>query len=280
MLWKTYSEVYGNRHTVVGDVRVMQNISSSGLKARDILVYLPPNYDLETRDYSVLYMHDGQNIFDDGTSYAGEWGVDQSAQVLAARGLPCIIVGIPNGGVARLDEYGPWEDERLKQHAASGQGGRALEYLAFLLGNVKPLVDSSFRTSRHKSQTGIAGSSMGGLVSLWAALEAKETFGFCAALSSSFWLGGKLEEFVASRVSPGLRIYQDVGGQESNVKAIQKSYISSNRKIRDLLKFQGYDLVYLEDAVGLHNEADWRRRFPAVLEWFLNPEKRPKLEHS
>ena len=176
----------------MGDVRVMQNVASSGLKARNILVYLQPNYEQETRDYPVLYMHDGQNIFDDLTSYAGEWGVDESAEGLAARGLKCIIVGIPNGGEARLDEYGPWEDERLRQHSAAGQGGRALEYLAFLLGNVKPLIDSSFRTSRLRSQTGISGSSMGGLVSLWAALEARETFGFCAALSSSFWLGGKL----------------------------------------------------------------------------------------
>ena len=278
MTWKSYKEVYGTKHTVVGDVRVMQNVSSSGLKPRNILVYLPPYYETATRDYPVLYMHDGQNIFDDVTSYAGEWGVDESAEALAARGLPCIIVGIPNGGEARLDEYGPWEDERLKQHAASGQGGRALEYLAFLLGNVKPLVDSSFRTSRLRSQTGISGSSMGGLVSLWAALEARETFGFCAALSSSFWLGGKLEEFVAARVSKDLRMYQDVGAKESNVKAVQKSYLASNRKIRDLLKAQDCDLVYLEDANGLHNEADWRRRFPAVLEWFLDPTVRPALK--
>ncbi len=224
-----------------------------------------------------MYMHDGQNIFDDVTAYAGEWGVDESAEILAVRGLPCIVVGIPNGGEARLDEYGPWESEHLKRHSATGQGGRALEYLAFLLGNVKPLVDSSFRTSRLKSQTGISGSSMGGLVSLWAALEARETFGFCAALSSSFWLGGKLEEFVADRVSPDLRIYLDVGGRESNVRAQQNAYLKSNRKMRDLLESQGYDLVYFEDANGIHNEADWKRRFPAALEWFLDPEVRPKV---
>ncbi len=277
MTWKPYEAVYGTKHTVVGDVRVWQDVSSSGLAARNILVYLPLNYDTQTRDYPVLYMHDGQNIFDDLTAYAGEWGVDESAESLAAKGLPCIVVGIPNGGEARLDEYGPWEDERLKQHSATGQGGRALEYLAFLLGNVKPLVDSSFRTSRLKSQTGISGSSMGGLVSLWAALEARETFGFCAALSSSLWLGGKLEAFVATRVSPDLRIYLDVGGKESNVKVQQNAYLRSNRKMRDLLESQGYDLVYLEDANGIHNEADWKRRFPAALEWFLDPEKRPKL---
>jgi predicted alpha/beta superfamily hydrolase len=275
--WQSYEEVYGKKHTVVGDVRVWQGVSSSGLAARDILVYLPPNYESEAQYYPVLYMHDGQNIFDDLTAYAGEWGVDETAQTLAARGLPCIVVGIPNGGEARLDEYGPWYDERLKQHTATGQGGRALEYLAFLLGNVKPLVDASFRTSRLRSQTGISGSSMGGLVSLWAALEARETFGFCAALSSSFWLGGKLEAFVSARVSPDLRIYLDVGGKESNVKAQQNAYLKSNRKIRDLLESQGYDLIYLEDANGLHNEADWRRRFPAALEWFLNPAKRPRL---
>jgi predicted alpha/beta superfamily hydrolase len=275
--WKPYEAVYGKKHTVVGDVRVWEDVSSSGLTPRNILVYLPPNYNTETRDYPVLYMHDGQNIFDNLTAYAGEWGVDESAEILAARGLPCIVVGIPNGGEARLDEYGPWEDERLKQHSVAGQGGRALEYLAFLLGNVKPLVDSSLRTSRSKAQTGIAGSSMGGLVSLWAALEARETFGFCAALSSSLWLGGKLEDFVAARVSKDLRIYLDVGGKESSVKAQSNLYLKSNRKMRDLLESQGYDLVYLEDPSGLHNEADWRRRFPGALEWFLDPSKRPRL---
>ena len=125
MTWKPYEKVYGTKHTVVGDVRVWQDVSSSGLTSRNILVYLPPNYNTETRDYPVLYMHDGQNIFDDLTAYAGEWGVDESAHGLATRGLPCIVVGIPNGGDARLDEYGPWEDERLKQHTATGQGGRA-----------------------------------------------------------------------------------------------------------------------------------------------------------
>jgi predicted alpha/beta superfamily hydrolase len=275
--WKPYEEVYSSKHTVVGDVRVWQDVSSSALAPRNILVYLPPNYENETRDYPVLYMQDGQNIFDDLTAYAGEWGVDETAEQLAARGLGCIIVGIPNGGQTRLDEYAPWQDERLKRHTTTAKGGRALEYLGFLLGNVKPLVDASFRTSRLKSQTGISGSSMGGLVSLWAALEARETFGFCAALSSSFWLGGKLEEFVAARVSPDLRIYLDVGGKESNVRTQQNAYLKSNRKMRDLLESQGYDLVYLEDAGGIHNEADWRRRFPAALEWFLNPDVRPKL---
>ncbi len=276
--WKPYKTVYPDaKHKTVGDVRVSSLVSSHGLDARAVLVYLPPSYQRGDARYPVLYMHDGQNLFDAATSYSGEWGVDDTAEQLAARGLEAIIVGVPNGGVKRLDEYGPWFEPDVRLPGVEkGAGGRADQYLAFLLETVKPLVDTSFRTRTDRASTGLAGSSMGGLISLWAALEAQDTFGFCGAFSSALWVGEeRIFEYVRSRVAPGLRVYLDCGRLEGVGPYSQREYLETNRRMRDILKAQGYDLAWVEDRHGAHNEADWRRRFGPVLEWFLNPQVRP-----
>lgn len=278
MNWKPYKTVYPDaKHRVVGDVRVSAPITSHGLESRSLLVYLPPNYETSQRRYPVLYMHDGQNLFDDATSYSGEWGVDETAETLARDGFEAIIVGIPNGGLKRLDEYGPWfEPDVHLPGIDNGAGGRAQDYLAFLLETVKPLIDTSFRTRTDRASTGIAGSSMGGLVSLWAAIEAPDTFGFCAAFSSAFWVGEEqIFEYARAHLAPGLRVYIDCGHQEGAGRRAQREYLDANRRMRDILKAEGYDLVYIEDRRGKHNEADWRRRFGPVLEWFLNPVLKP-----
>lgn len=278
MNWKHYKDVYPDtRHRVVGDVRVSGLIGSHGLEPRAVLVYLPPSYAISEAHYPVLYMHDGQNLFDEATSYSGKWGVDEAAESLAQRGLEAIIVGVPNGGLKRLDEYGPWFEPDVRLPGVEeGAGGRAEDYLAFLLETVKPLVDSSFRTRTDRASTGIAGSSMGGLISLWASLRAHEHFGFCGAFSSALWVGEeRIFEYVRQHVAPGLRVYLDCGRLEGVGRYGQREYLEANRRMRDILKAQGYDLVWVEDRRGHHNEADWRRRFGPVLEWFLNPGARP-----
>ena len=280
MTWKPYKTAYPDaKHRVTGDVRVSARVSSHGLEPREILVYLPPSYESTDRTYPVLYMHDGQNLFDDATSYSGEWGVDETAEALARPELEAIIVGVPNGGRKRLDEYGPWFEPDVRLPGIeSGAGGRAEDYLAFLLETVAPAVNASFRTRTDRASTGIAGSSMGGLISLWASIEAGETFGFCAAFSSALWVGEeRIFEYVRERLAPGLRIYLDCGGQEGVGPYSQREYLEANRRMRDILKAQGYDLAWVEDRRGKHNEADWRRRFGPVLTWFLNPSERPKL---
>lgn len=268
MQWITYAEAYPDgRHTVSGDIRVLRGISSYGLATRDLLVYLPPSYSLDLKKrYPVLYMHDGQNVFDAATSYSGEWCVDEAAQDLAWRGQETIIVAIPNAGADRLDEYGPWVTTR----GGHKMGGKGDAYLDFLLQTVRPAVDESWRTLTDPKHTGIAGSSMGGLISLYAVLTRPGIFGYCAALSPSLWYGrGKIFDMAAHCNDRKLRVYLDMGLLEGAVHARHV------RRLYSLLSRADYDVAHVEDEDGHHNEGAWQRRFPAVLGWFLDPSARP-----
>ncbi len=284
MSWIAYERAYPSLqgHSVVGNIRVKRNVANETIPARDILVYLPPSYSkIKTTRYPVLYMHDGQNCFDNKTSYAGEWAADEAAEKLAKRGLECIIVAIPNAGKARIDEYGPWFEPKINLPGIiGGAGGRANEYLEYLTGTVKPLIDSSFRTITTPEFTGVAGSSMGGIVSLYALLEAPDVFGFAGCFSSAFWVGRTgLMKHVKTHIAPNTRIYMDCGHLETSNPKDAKNYLEDSRKVSGMLISQGcYDLVYLEDETGIHAEHEWRKRFPAMLEWFLNPRRKPKAE--
>lgn len=267
--WKPYGDVYtGNGHTVSGDVQVLPAVASHGLAPRDLLVYLPPSYATQTaRRYPVLYLHDGQNVFDAATSYAGEWGADEAAESLAARGLESILVAIPNSGKARAAEYSPWPMRPFTFRGKSVAGA----YLDFLLETVKPRIDTSFRTSPARAHTGIAGSSLGGLIALYGCLARPGTFGYCAALSPALWPGREqIFALARERRDPSLRVYLDAGGRE-----LGDRFPAQVRRMRDLLARQGYDVAYVEETDGEHNEESWRRRFPAVLAWFLDPRQRP-----
>src|SRR5512139_2503958 len=146
---------------IVGHVRVISDVRSPQLgNTRDIHVYLPPSYRASGRHYPVVYMHDGQNLFDPETSFSGEWGVDETLERLGPEGVETIVVAIPNMGGARCDEYSPWTDPRAG-------GGRGDAYLAFIVETLKPRIDLKFRTRREREHTGIMGSSMGGLISLY-----------------------------------------------------------------------------------------------------------------
>jgi isoamylase len=284
MSWIAYERAYpnANGHSVVGNIRVKRAVGGGSVAPRDVLVYLPPSYSkIKTTRYPVLYMHDGQNCFDNKTSYAGEWAADETAEKLAKRGLECIIVAIPNAGKARIDEYGPWYEAKINLPGIiGGAGGRANEYIEYLTQVVKPLIDSSFRTLREPEFTGVAGSSMGGIISLYALLEAPDVFGFAGCFSSAFWVGKSgLQKYIKTHIAPNARIYMDCGTLEGGQARESKAYLEDSRKISGMLVSQGcYDLVYLEDEGGIHAEHEWKKRFPAMLEWFLNPRRKPKVE--
>ena len=140
----------------VGHIRVIHGVRSPQLgNTRDVHVYLPPSYRTSGRHYPVIYMHDGQNLFDPDTSFAGEWHVDDTMERLSPQGVEAIIVAVPNMGPDRAYEYSPWRDPRV-----GGGGGDA--YLAFLVDTLKPRIDRQLRTRRERDATGILGSSMGG----------------------------------------------------------------------------------------------------------------------
>jgi predicted alpha/beta superfamily hydrolase len=231
---------------------------------RDLLVYLPPDYDGGDRRYPVLYMHDGQNLFDPATSYAGCWHLGETMDGLARRGMPAIVVGIPNTP-ARIAEYSPYVDPR-----AGGGSGNA--YLRFVIETVKPLVDGRYRTRPEAAATGIAGSSMGGLISLYAVLKHPSVFGFAGVLSPALWFarGAILEEVTAVGRVPG-RLYLDMGGREGP-RSVALAF-----RLRNLLLEQGcrldWDFRWVFERLGRHHEAAWRRRFRTALPFLLRADR-------
>jgi predicted alpha/beta superfamily hydrolase len=275
--WLDYDDVYeGGAQRVSGTVKVLRDVRSPDLgNGRDILVYLPSSYPTANRTYPTLYMHDGQNLFDAGTSFAGEWRVDESLEALADEGIEAIVVGIPNAGERRLAEYSPWPDPRY-------DGGRAADYVRFVVDTVKPLVDASFRTSTERHLTGAVGSSMGGLVSLYAFFERADVFGLVGALSPSvgFARSALIDYLEGVSLVPG-RIYIDVGTHEGaprsrdplHLRPRSRPYVSLVRRTRDILVRKGYtagrDLLYVEEEGGMHNEDAWARRLPNALRFLL-----------
>jgi predicted alpha/beta superfamily hydrolase len=253
------TELQGN---VVGNIRRLERVESPQLgNHRDVLVYLPPSYASSGRHYPVLYMQDGQNLFDATTSFAGEWLVDETMERVSREGLEAIVVAIPNHGRHRADEYSPFRDERVG-------GGRGDDYLAFLIDTLKPRIDAEFRTRRERAATGIMGSSMGGLISLYALLRRPETFGFAGAMSPSLWFGRAAIFGVASATSQwDGRLYLDTGTLEG------RGHVRQVREMVRLLRRRAVhprrQLRYVEDRGGLHNEAAWARRFEPALRWLL-----------
>jgi predicted alpha/beta superfamily hydrolase len=278
--WRDYREVRpGAEHSVVGRLEVLEAVEAPTLgNRRDILVYLPPSYEEGTSEYPVLYMQDGQNLFDRATSFAGEWGVDETLERLGAEGIEAIAVGIPNVGSARLDEYSPFVQP------GTG-GGRGDAYLRFLVETVKPLVDREFRTARDRNRTGILGSSMGGLISLYAFFARPDVFGFVGAVSPSLMFGGRaIFDYVANAPFNTGRIYIDVGTREGPAPLLgafpflrrHRPYVSRVREMRAILVRKGYregkSLQYVEDRGGRHHEQDWGRRLPEALRFLLGRE--------
>jgi predicted alpha/beta superfamily hydrolase len=274
--WLDYDEVYeGGGTRVAGTVKVLRGVRSDVLgNARDILVYLPPSHGNVNRTYPTLYMHDGQNLFDEATSFAGEWRADETLEALAIDGIEAIIVGIPNAGPQRLAEYSPFQDPRFG-------GGRAAEYLAFVVDTVKPLVDETFRTTGEREQTATIGSSMGGLFSFYAFFERPDVFGLVGAVSPSVGFAGQaLVGYLERAPFVGGRIYMDVGTHEGmprdrdplELRGEPGAYVRLVRRARELLALKGYgerELLYVEDEGAIHNEAAWAARLPEALRFLL-----------
>ncbi len=231
---------------------------------RDILVWLPGSYGERDQTYPVLYMHDGQNLFDPATSFAGDWRLSRILAAAERRGSEAIVVGIPNMGAERVMEYSPFPD--------AGQGGGAGDrYLEFLLQTLKPAIDQRFRTRPEPAATGIAGSSMGGLISLYGFFRSGGAFGFAGALSPSLWFANDavFDAVEGAAFVPG-RIYLDIGSPEGPEHVIRA------RRMRDLLRRKGYrigrDLKWLESRSGRHDEASWGPRFARALPFLLGQE--------
>lgn len=230
-------------------------------RERTVRVYLPPGYESSRLRYPVLYMHDGQNLFDDATAYAGEWGVDETLNELAkSRGLRLIVVGIDNGGAERIHELNPWDNPQFGK-------GEGEQYLAFVVRVLKPWVDQHYRTRPDRRHTAIMGSSMGGLISSYALSHYPDVFGSAGIFSPAYWLAPPVFADTEAHPPPATaRIYFYAGGSESD------TMLPDMKRMVAVLERAGLPPRNLEvsiDPVGRHNEAAWRAEFPRAVAWLF-----------
>jgi len=227
-------------------------------RTRRIWIYLPKDYDRDQqKHYPVLYMHDGQNLFDNATSFSGEWGVDEFLDSTELQS--CIVVGIDHGGNKRLNEYNPYDNEKFGK-------GEGKKYLKFIVRTLKPYVDGTYRTLRDKENTFIAGSSMGGLISMYALLEYPKVFGVAGVFSPAFWISGE-------------KIFDDIRKKSKNLNS--KIYMYGGklegetmvpdmvRAVELLNKHSKANVVSVIREEGRHSETRWRKEFPGFYAWLL-----------
>jgi predicted alpha/beta superfamily hydrolase len=262
----------GQPHTLTGDFRTHSKFHSKFLPTdRDVLVYLPPGYEKDARRrYPVLYLHDGQNLFDGATSFipGQEWRVDETAQsLILSRAIePVIIVGIYNTGKERVEEYTPSADPKFKV------GGKADLYGRFIVEELKPFIDSHYQTKRDAADTGLGGSSLGGLVTMYLGLRYPQVFGKLAVVSPSVWWDNRLivADVQSLKATKHARIWLDMGTDEG------MNSTADARTLRDALVNKGWrldgDLKYFEAEGAKHSETAWAERVEPILK-FLFPKK-------
>ena len=232
-------------------------------KNRRIWIYLPPDYSTSEKEYPVLYMHDAQNLFDEATSFMGEWGVDESLNTIAQQGknVP-IVIGIDNGGSDRIDELTPWANTNYG-------GGNGDAYTRFIVETLKPYVDQNYRTLSDRDNTGIMGSSLGGLISFYAGLEYQDTFGKVGVFSPSFWFSDTVYTFASEKEKQyESKIYFLAGLNEGE----NHSMVNNMQQIYDTLRNNNYseeEMHFTTPADGQHSEWFWKREFPAAYEWLF-----------
>lgn len=231
--------------------------------SRQIWIYLPEDYEQSAERYPVLYLQDGQNLFNAETSYSGEWEVDETLDILfESTGLKIIVIGIENAGSERINEYTPW---KLKGYDTNPKGDA---YIRFIAETLKPYVDENYRSLTSKENTGIMGSSLGGLISHYAGFKYPETFGLTGVFSPSFELAPKSFNFTQEH-SPLVhsKIYYMSGDSEtSQMDQLMLKMIAQ-------LKASGFPEENIKSKVvvgGKHDETLWRDNFGEAVSWLFD----------
>jgi predicted alpha/beta superfamily hydrolase len=263
------------KHTLTGNIRRHRAFPSKVLgNRRDVLVYLPPGYRrFSGQRYPVLYLHDGQNVFDAATAFAGvEWGVDETAERLIRKHAiePLIIVAVANLGEERIHEYAPTPGViETKAKRKKRSRGLARVYGQFLIEELKPYIDKKYRTKREAEFTGLGGSSLGGLVTLAIGILFPAVFGRLIVMSPSIWW----DDFAIYRLvdmieqKPLLKIWLDTGTHEpgwERARALCAALIEKGWR-----PFE--DLAYTEVEGGDHSEAAWAVRVEPALRFLFPP---------
>lgn len=248
-----------------GNVRILNSdfVIPQLNRKRKIWVYLPPDYAITSQRYPVIYMQDGQNLFDNALSFSGEWGLDESMEQLFAGGdKGAIIVGIDNGGITRLDEYSPWVNTQYG-------GGEGEEYISFIVNTLKPHIDSVFRTESERDFTAIGGSSMGGLISLYAGIEYQNIFSKILVFSPSFWFSEECFNHVQTQGKQfPMKIYMMCGTPEGNGSV----EIDMNLMFNTLVSagFSNQEVKVVTKTDGQHSEWFWKREYPDGYQWLFD----------
>lgn len=256
--WQDQSAVKAKKSTASSNVHILTtSFYIPKLKrTRRVWVYLPADYATSKQRYPVLYMHDGQNVFEDTTAYTGEWGVDEFLDTSKTK--KCIVVAIDHGGDKRLNEYSPYDMERY----GTGEGKL---YVDFLVKKLKKYIDRKFRTQRGRESTFVAGSSMGGLISLYALLKYPGKFGGAGIFSPAFWVAPRIYDEIrlkGSKIKGKLFFYAGKKEGETMVPFMIKAF-------GELAAVSHSQLESVIRDEGKHNEATWRKEFPLFYEWIF-----------
>ena len=258
--WKDDHPMEPKKHTASANVHIIsENFAIPQLgRQRRIWIYLPADYATSNKKYPVIYMHDGQNLFDEFTSGYGEWGIDEIMDKLPAKD-ESIIVGIDHGGENRIMEYDPYDSKYGK--------GRGDDYVDFLVKTLKPYIDANYRTEKNAQHTTIVGSSMGGLISMYAILKYPNVFGNAGVFSPAFWIAPDIYQYAQQTNLPTkARIYFVCGDSED------KTMVADMQKMAVIIQAKGISENNTPTTImqgAKHNEKQWNTDFPAFYSWLL-----------
>jgi len=227
-------------------------------RQRRVWIYLPAGYQSSKRKYPVIYMHDGQNLFDEYTSGYGEWGIDEILDKFPDK-KECVVVGIDHGGDYRITEYDPYDSKYGK--------GRGDDYTEFIVKTLKPYVDKHYHVKSGAKNTTIAGSSMGGLISMYAALKYPDVFGNAGIFSPAFWIAPEIYTYAQNAVLPSSsRFYFVCGDAESD------SMVADMQKMADIIRLKAKSDLSAPVLIikgASHNEKQWNGDFPGFYNWLM-----------
>jgi len=258
----------GNTSSITGNVKTIEKFNMPQLgRSRRLWIYLPPGYEDSDEHYQVLYMHDGQNLFSDKTSYSGEWGVDEVLEKLIEKNKinKIIVVAIDNDPLHRLNEYSPY----LFEYEGMDFNPQADQYAAFIVETLKPYIDEQYRTKPSREHTAVMGSSMGGLISVYIGVKYQDVFSKVGALSSSFGVckDGLIEFIETHPKKYPMRFWLDMGSKEIGNMDMDEYQIP----VKDALIRAGWDkgqeVSFRVFHGAEHNEQSWNRRLDKVLKY-------------
>jgi len=251
-----FGTIKAQEHTASAQVSTFSMEAPQLRSSKKIWLYLPKNYATSTKKYPVLYMQDAQNLFDAKTSFVGEWNIDEKLDSLNAQ---FIVVGIENTD-KRMEELTPFP------HPKYG-GGKADQYLDFIVNTLKPKIDATYRTKPNPKNTIIMGSSLGGLLSFYAVLKYPEVFGKAGVFSPSFWFNrDQINDMLERTTKFKAKVYFMCGDNEGDADVIPDL-----NKVEYLVNSIRCECKMLNKKVivkgGQHNEKQWRDGFVKAYIW-------------